>query len=98
MASIGKEACARGSVPDLHGLVETGGSDALAIRRPRDGSYPIRVPSIGKEEMPCCRVPDLHGLIIAGGGDALAGWRPHHSRDCVMMASVYNIIDEEGII
>ena len=84
----GPEASACISIPDLHGLVKTGGSNVLPIRRPRHGRHHVRVPSIVQVEMPGCYIPDLHRLIIAGRSDALPIRRPYDGVYRIVMTTI----------
>jgi hypothetical protein len=47
MSTVGNEEMPTGGIPDLHGLVKAGRSDALAIRGPGDGGDAIMMTVIG---------------------------------------------------
>ena len=84
-------------MPDLHRLVTTGRSDALAIVRPDDGVYRRSVASVAEEVVARSSVPDLYDVLVAkkcittAGGDAHAIRRPGH---CINLTCVIEGKDE----
>src|SRR5258708_10937757 len=88
MAAVGQDTLSCCGIPNLHGLVIAGRSDALAIGGPGHRRDPVGVPSIVSVKISCCGIPNLHSLIIAGRSDALAIGGGGDSRHAVVMAAI----------
>src|SRR6516165_11427557 len=73
--------CLRGRPcwPELHGPIQAGGGDPLAVGAERYPLDPGRVPAQGAEDLAGRRVADLDGGIGAAPGEPLPVGTPGHA-------------------
>src|SRR5260370_39011433 len=67
--------------PELHGPIQAGGGDPLAIRAEPHPFDPTRVPAQGTEDLAGRRVADLDGGIGAPPGEPSPVGTPGHAVD-----------------
>src|SRR5258708_4808173 len=89
MACVGDYILTRGSIPHLHGLIFTCGSNAGAIGGPGNGPDCIGMTIISIDMTCRGTIPYLHGFIMSARGNTTSVRRPYCRIDDSSMTSIH---------